>query len=266
MKDSGKGPTPFEREVRKRRLIVEILILVFLVLIGIMVNGLVNTAIEAARYAKMTPTPTLTPYVRVTRTPTPTVTLTPTPGPVVMIDPGHGGNDVGAGPEVNADVYEKIITLSIGMKVCQKLQDLGFTVIMTREDDSYVSLKDRRESYNASEAEAFVSIHLDAFDGDNKASGCTVHYCKGRNENSPFLAECLVNGICDSTGARNRGVKNSDYEVLLSPKPSVLIECGFMSSENEYPLLKDEGYQELIAQGIADGLVKFFKKMNGADR
>ena len=75
-----------------------------------------------------------------------------------------------------------------------------------------------------------------------------------------------MNGICDATGARNRGVKNSDYEVLLSPKPSVLIECGFMSSENEYPLLKDEGYQELIAQGIADGLVKFFKKMNGADR
>lgn len=272
MSNSGRKPTPFEREVGKRRLIVEILILVFLVLIGIMVSGLINTAIKAANYAKMTPTPTPSPYVRVTRTPTPTITPIPTPGPVVMIDAGHGGYDPGT---LSKGVYEKDIALSIALKTRDKLEELGFTVLMTRTEDVFVSLSDRRKAYNSSEATALVSIHLNSVaPPDVTSSGCEVYTTDWKSSvtgerSSAFskdLAQCIVDKICTATGARNRGTKVLDLEVLQSPKPAVLAEVGFITSETEFELLTDDAYRDKVAQGIVDGLVEYYKIMNGADR
>jgi N-acetylmuramoyl-L-alanine amidase len=266
MDKKGKGLTPYQREVKKRRLILLFLILIFLVLIIVMINGLVRSSVKAYKIAKATPTPTPTMFARITHTPVPTEVVTPTPGPVVMIDPGHGGIDIGTDAGGYADVFEKGINLSIGLKVRDKLKELGFTVLMIREEDVYISLDDRLRTANASDASAYISIHLNALEGDTKASGCEVYYNGSKNENNDLLAECIVNGICDSTGARNRGIKEDDFEVLLTSKPAVLAECGFMTSETEYPLLKDDSYQELIAQGIVDGLLKYYKKLNGAEK
>ena len=113
MKETEKKNTPYEREVKKRRLLLEILILVFTLLLGIMITGLINSAIKAYRIAQITPTPVPTLFARITKTPTPTPEITPTPGPVVMVDPGHGGIDVGTDASGTADVYEKTINLSI---------------------------------------------------------------------------------------------------------------------------------------------------------
>ncbi len=264
MKEAGKRPDRRKSKAMKKRRILEILILISVVFFGIMVTKLINTGIEAYRVAKVTPTPTPTPFVLVKRTPTPTITPVPTPGPVVMIDPGHGGNDVGATVGGKADVYEKTINLAIGLKVRDKLEELGFTVVMTREEDVYLSTGERLQAYKDSEATGFVSIHLNVFD-DPSVSGCEVHYRGERNANSEFMAECILDGICGETGIRKRNVVDSNFEVLLSGKPSVLAECEYMSSETEYPKLKDDSYQDLIAQGIANGLVKYYKKMNGAD-
>ena len=94
MKETDKKKTPYEKEVGKRRLILELLILLSVLLLGIMITGLINSSIKAYRMAQITPTPGLTLFPRLTKTPTPTPEITPTPGPVVMVDPGHGGVDV----------------------------------------------------------------------------------------------------------------------------------------------------------------------------
>ncbi len=251
----------------KNRRILEILILILTVLLGIMVTKLINVSIEAYRAASIPPTPTPTPFVFAKRTPTPTVTPSPTPGPIVMIDPGHGGIDIGSDAGGQADVVEKVLTLSIAMKTRAKLEELGFTVIMTREEDVYKDLDSRLIMSNNSEASCFVSIHLNAVN-DTTSSGCEIFYDKRQNENSAFLAECILGGVCDATGARKRNIRaieNNELEVLLTKKSAVLLECGFMTSETEYPKLKDDAYQELIAQGIADGLVKYYNKLNGVN-
>ncbi len=267
MKETEKKNTPYEREVKKRRLLLEILILVFTLLLGIMITGLINSAIKAYRIAQITPTPVPTLFARITKTPTPTPEITPTPGPVVMVDPGHGGIDVGTDASGTADVYEKTINLSIGLKVREKLEALGFTVLMTREEDVTLHLDDRLILANETDISAFVSIHLNsAQEGDVTSSGCEVYYNSRKNENSQLMAECIVNEICNYTGARNRGVKDNTFEVLQTSKPAVLVECGFMSSETEYPYLKDDGYQDLIADGIVEGLLKYYKKLNGVNR
>ncbi len=266
MKETDKKKTPYEKEVGKRRLILELLILLSVLLLGIMITGLINSSIKAYRMAQITPTPGLTLFPRLTKTPTPTPEITPTPGPVVMVDPGHGGVDVGADVGGLADVYEKTINLSIGLKVREELEKLGFTVIMTREEDVTVHLDERLTMANETEISAFVSIHLNAApEGDATSSGCEVYYNSRKNENSPSLADMLVNEICNSTGARNRGAKDNTFEVLQTSKPAALVECGFMSSESEYPLLKDDDYQDLIAEGIVKGLLKYYKKLNGVN-
>ncbi len=255
------------RKVMKRRRILKLLILFFIILTGAMMTGLINSGIKAYNISQMTPTPEPTMFARRTPTPTPGITITPTPGPVVMIDAGHGGFDPGnvvKDTDLVSDI-ESELNLKISTKVKEKLEALGFTVLTTREEDVYVSLKDRADMYMSSEATAFVSIHLNSF-GDQGVSGCEVYYYSGGNENAPFLAECIVNGICDSTGARNRGAKKNDFEVTLTAKASVLAECGYMTNPGELEQLKNEEYQDLLAQGIADGLVKYYKKTNGAKK
>ncbi len=271
MKESEKNSSSYEREVRKRRFILEILILIFAVLLGIMVIGLTNSLIKAYKNSKITPTPIPTFFPRLTRTPTPTPTPTntptPTPGPVIMIDPGHGGYDVGTDGGGVADVYEKTLNLSIGLKLRTKLTELGFTVVMTRDEDVDVSLEDRLKMANESEANVFISLHANGYNsGDGDASGCEVYYNSKKNENSSLLAECLVNDISDKTGLRNRNTKiDNTLMVLKTVKPAVLVEYGFITSENDYPLLKDEKFQDLIVQGIADGLLKYYKNVNGVN-
>ncbi len=267
MRDPERRLSRHNREVMRRRRILETVILIFIVLLGIMIMGLINSGIKAYEIATVSPTPTPTMFPRITATPLPTVFVTPTPGPVVMIDPGHGGNDVGSTANNKADVYEKEINLNIGLKVKEKLERLGFTVLMTRETDVWVDLEERKEMYDRSEATAFVSIHLNEAPKDALTSeGGEVYYNPQKNEQSQTLAEFIVNEISEKTGMRNRGVKENDYYVLLTSKVAVLAECGFMTSEEQYALLKTDSYRELIAEGIVDGLVKYYKKLNGAKK
>jgi N-acetylmuramoyl-L-alanine amidase len=173
----------------------------------------------------------------------------------IVIDPGHGGSDSGAiGPN---RTLEKSITINTAIILKQKLEQLGAKVIMTRNSDSYVSLKNRTLISNNETADAFLSLHYDSASGN--ASGIsTYYYNKSKDYN---LSSLIQNELITKTGQRNRGVHFGNFQVIRDNKrPSSLLELGFISNTRDEILISTDGYQDNITSGIVDGLNKFFKK------
>lgn len=172
----------------------------------------------------------------------------------IIIDPGHGGKDPGAN---RLNILEKDINLAIAQKLEQKLLDNGFTVIMTRKDDTFYSLKERVELANIEMSDIFISIHVNASESP-EAYGIETHWF---NPQSIDLAKDIQDSLASKIDTRNRGIINSRFYVIRHTlMPSVLIETGFISNENERNLLIDPEKQDAIAEAIFEGIVKFTNK------
>ncbi|MCL2678501.1 MAG: N-acetylmuramoyl-L-alanine amidase [Clostridiales bacterium] len=181
------------------------------------------------------------------------------PSKCVILDPGHGGIDGGAS---YPGAVEKVINMQIALKVKAYLEEAGFSVIMTREQDITLWPSERVAFAKANaEAELFVSIHCNATT-DDVSAGIETWYNSSSNAGNTLLAQCVQDETVFTTGARDRGLKLSTGLPVLSgaPMPSCLIEVGFLSSKNERPLLLSEDYQNKIARGIANGIIAFFSK------
>lgn len=177
--------------------------------------------------------------------------------PLIAIDPGHGGIDEGC---TATGVKEKDINLQIALLVKEKLEQMGFRVMLTREDDTYLAKEERVKLVNDAKADAFVSIHQNTFE-DGTISGMETWYdgtCQKR-ENSR-LAQLVHMQTLKSTGAEERELRNdADFHVTsMTQMPACLIETGFLSCEAEKKQLKDSEYQAQVAEGIANGIHLFF--------
>ncbi|RDY25936.1 N-acetylmuramoyl-L-alanine amidase CwlD [Romboutsia weinsteinii] len=197
----------------------------------------------------------------------------PVTNKTIVLDAGHGGIDPGALTK-DKSTNEKDVNLAITLKLRALLESSGGVVILTREDDSSLyteegnktirqkyneNLKNRRKIIQESNADMFVSIHLNAFE-QSKYYGAQTFYPKGK-EDSKQLSEFIqaeLKRVVDSNN--NRKVKPRDDIYLLKENeiPSVLIECGFLSNEKEAKLLIDEKYQDKIAWAIYVGIQKYF--------
>ena len=178
--------------------------------------------------------------------------------PVIAIDPGHGGDDEGCS---RGDVYEKEINLEIAGYLSTRLQELGFDVVMTREDNrTALSLEERVRIAEDSGADIYVSIHQNACEQqESSVQGIETWYCK-RTEGSERLARLVHKGALEKTGAKERQIcESSDLYVLRETSiPACLIETGFLSDSGERKLLCDPIYQDKIAAGIAWGIYYYF--------
>lgn len=174
---------------------------------------------------------------------------------LICIDPGHGGKQPGA---VRGGMMEKDATLQIARMVARILKDAWIDVIMTRNEDIDVSLPERCDISNKANADAFVSIHLNAH---KNTSAHGLETWKWHRSTSDF-ADKVQNALIASTGAKDRGVRlSSGYYVIKHTKaPALVVECGFMSNDEERELLFDKDYQRKLAEGIASGIIKTFKK------
>jgi N-acetylmuramoyl-L-alanine amidase len=95
--------------------------------------------------------------------------------PVIMIDPGHGGIDPGANAS-SGNVYEKDLVLSFAQRLKKKLEESGrYKVLMTRDQDVFVSLGDRVRAARAAQADLFISVHADSISGGQDVRGLTVY-------------------------------------------------------------------------------------------
>ncbi|MEB3057232.1 N-acetylmuramoyl-L-alanine amidase [Bacillus pseudomycoides] len=175
---------------------------------------------------------------------------------VIVIDPGHGGNDPGSiGPK---GTKEKDITLKTAKSIQKKLEEKGMTVILTREDDTFVPLKNRVATSQNKSADLFLSIHYDGFT-TNDVKGVTTYYYKGLKEQA--LAETIHEHLFKHIQAKNRGVKSGDYYVLReNQKPSILLELGYITNPEDEERMNSQQFQADVASGIVNGVIEYFKK------
>lgn len=184
----------------------------------------------------------------------------PLPGAkTVAIDAGHGGYDVGC---VHEDYYEKNANLAIAKRLERELRILGYNTYMVRSEDVAVDKTDRNDLAEENGADLYVSIHLNAVDLESKEKirGVEVWYTDvANNKQSKAMAEKVLEGFVEATGAKNRGLKlGNDLIVLISSNiPACLVECGFISCSEERALLFDGEYQGKVAKGIASGIYEF---------
>ena len=176
-------------------------------------------------------------------------------GTVVVLDAGHGG--VQAGCAFNG-VLEKDITLPVTLLIAEKLENCGVSVVLTREEDTDVSLDKRCEIANAAGATLFVSIHCNSYTEDSTISGLEGYF--HGSEEGKKLAESILSAA-DALSIKTRNVKDADYQVLReTTMPSALIEIGFMSNADECAALQTAEYQDTIAQAVTDGVMNMLNR------
>lgn len=183
---------------------------------------------------------------------------------IIVIDPGHGGHDPGT-IGINGS-YEKDINLDISKKLYERLKFMDYKVLLTRNVDEYVDNRDRARFANRKRARVFISIHCNSIEDNSSTNGVQVLYFPNResNVNDPdneTLAQMILDQILISTGADNKEiVEREDLIVLNQTKmPAIIVECGFLSNENEANLLTEDEYQNKIVDGIVEGLRCYIK-------
>lgn len=184
-------------------------------------------------------------------------------GKVIVLDPGHGGSNPGA---VANNDRESDNNLAVGLKLRDKLVQAGAKVIMTRNTDRTVApegstlereLQARVALAEANNADIFVSIHSNE-NPDSSIAGAMTFYDSSK---SPDLALEVQNSLVKETGANDKGTSPATFYVLHNTTmPGILVEMGFVSNREEASRLQSDFYRNSIAQGIFNGLVKYFNK------
>ena len=191
---------------------------------------------------------------------------------VILIDPGHGGIDGGA--KSKTGTIEKDINLQIALKLRDNLEEKGYRVYMTRDEDEGLyqkgntikekkreDLNKRVEMKKQTDCDIFVSIHQNMFP-QSKCYGAQVWYAS--NENSYNLATVVQDSIKESVKDNNKRVAKPAAEAYLILRDkyegaSILVECGFLSNPDEESRLKSDEHQNLIVEGISNGIDKYFE-------
>ncbi|MCH7320620.1 N-acetylmuramoyl-L-alanine amidase [Solibacillus sp. MA9] len=181
---------------------------------------------------------------------------------IIVLDPGHGGKDVGAINEISKTT-EKSIVLKVTTLVKEKLTADGAIVQMTRIDDTYPSLDDRIKFAKDKYGEMFISIHVNS--ADNKsASGTETYYSVSSNVNEKedqVLATNIKNQIVKNANMKDRGVKRADFKVIKGLTiPAVLVELGFIKNDQDHAKLIDDKYVEIFADSIYQGIVEYYAR------
>ncbi len=191
--------------------------------------------------------------------------------PVIVIDPGHGGEDTGCS---RGEVTEKTVNLQIALKLAENLQGLGYETVLTREDDdTFRTLEERVNIAEAARGDLFVSIHQNACEEKESSiagietwfSGCPEKeeganwYCTCCND-SRRLAQLVQMGAVSRTEAVDRGLQQSQelYVIRETSMPSCLIETAFLSNKAERTAISSEEYQDKLAAGIAQNIDYYF--------
>jgi N-acetylmuramoyl-L-alanine amidase len=190
------------------------------------------------------------------------VPITVTKKGVIMIDPGHGGEDFGTHSTTPPRYQEKYLNLATSYMVQEFLHQLGYKTMMTRQKDVFVSLEQRAAMANREKPALFVSVHYNAAPS-TQADGVEVYYYrsaenKERTAKSKKLAEMVLSKIIFKTEAKSRGVKHGDFAVIRQTEmPAILVEGGFLTNDGEMEKLKDPVYLKRVAWGIAEGIHQY---------
>src|SRR5947209_794335 len=180
---------------------------------------------------------------------------------VVAIDPGHGGSPTSdptqlwdPGVVVGA-VMEKEITLDLALRLRTLLQHERVKVVLTRSGDQYVEISDRWNRAHAAGARMFVSLHVNAYDGDPTINGLAVFYPK---PDSFSFAQAIDAGLTQTL----KRFQIADDGVVIKPElwvrtdvPTVTVEPAYLTNPRERSLLLQDDFRDAIAMGVFQGML-----------
>jgi N-acetylmuramoyl-L-alanine amidase len=185
-----------------------------------------------------------------------------TPSPyVVAIDPGHGGSATSDPTQlwdpgvVVGTIMEKDITLDLAMRLRKLLQRERVKVVLTRSDDQYVEISERWNRARAAGAKMFVSLHVNAYDGDSTINGLAVFYPK---PDSFSFAQAIDAGLAQTL----KRFQIADDGVAIKPElwvrtdvPTVTVEPAYLTNPRERTLLLQDDFRDAIATGVFQGMI-----------
>ncbi|MBU0715527.1 MAG: N-acetylmuramoyl-L-alanine amidase [Verrucomicrobia bacterium] len=205
---------------------------------------------------------------------------------VIVLDPGHGGNDKGAN-NMRRGIQEKQIVLELAKDVRGILKRYNLDVRLTRWQDVNLSLDERSQYAAQVRADLFVSIHLNSANS-SKPSGIETHIMplagypitanasvssrdrvafpgNRHDEANMVLGYMLQKSLLKYTRAEDRGVRRSRFYVIkCAPCPAALVECGFISNCKEREKLMQTEYKDRIAKALAEGIIAYLNTVKRA--
>ena len=172
---------------------------------------------------------------------------------LIVIDAGHGGHDHGASFN---ELYEKDIVEQIAKKIFEKNDSSTVELVLLRDTDNFLSLTDRVNKINELNPDLVISLHINSNTMEKNTSGVEAYVCENSSNHkiAKEQAEKLVNAIANDK-LQSRGVKQANFTVLKkSNAPSVSLELGFLSNENDRAYITSEEGQNEIAESIVKSI------------
>lgn len=202
------------------------------------------------------------------------------PHPIVVIDPGHGGENAGT-RSVLGEHYEKEFTLDWALRLQKLLNASGWQTFLTRDDDSDLALSNRVAVASAHRAELFLSLHFNSAAPNQTEAGLET-YCLTpsgmpsnltRNfsddttavfPNNAYDAQNLElalrvhHALLEVNGHNDRGVRRARFPGVLrgQERPAILVEGGYLSNPHEAELISEPAYRQKLAEAVANALLR----------
>ena len=195
-------------------------------------------------------------------------TFTPNLAKTIVIDAGHGGIDGGA-TGVKTGIDESSLNLEYAQSLQKMCQGFGFNVVMTRSDMNGLysvtasnkkrsDMEKRRQIIENANADVVVSLHMNSYPLPS-AHGAQVFYAKGA-EAGKALADSVQAQIVSAIPSSRKVSSVGDYYMLnCTARPSIIVECGFLSNPEEEAMLVTQKYRETLCYSILSGILKFLE-------
>lgn len=179
----------------------------------------------------------------------------------IVLDAGHGGIDNGTSYK---DMYEKYLTLKIVKYAEAYLKDRGFNVVLTRNEDKLIPLKKIGDKVNEANADVFISIHINSIN-DTSFKGITTYYydVNGYQKNERIkLAQEIEKKAVKEDKWENKGIRRENFAVLRYSKiPCALVECGFITNDEDRKRLSQEEVLKRLAENISNGTIEYLQNV-----
>ncbi len=170
----------------------------------------------------------------------------------VIVDAGHGGHDQGT--RSSPYMREKDAALDVALRLDKKLRSAGFSTVLTRKGDYFVTLDERARISNRRRNAVFVSVHFNEARPNPAASGAETYYFSPQ---SAELARRILSKVGAIPGSSARFSKTARFRVLrLNQNPAVLVECGYFSNRADAARFAAPEGREAAADAIARGLIE----------
>jgi len=177
----------------------------------------------------------------------------------VVIDPGHGGQDKGATGV--SGLKEKNINLTVSLYLEELLRARGFNVVMTRKNDTSLTLAERAALAEKAKADLFISIHANASLNNKYASGTETYYYQNKKTSpqSLYLASLIQQEVSAALKLPSLGVKKAPFHVLRETSmPAALVELAFLSNAVDETILASDHCLKLATEALYRAVLRYY--------